>query len=462
MPARRCWSVPGRGCRWSRRPRCRLSPRPLTRRQPRRTPPLQVPRRPCRTCPAGRATASRGRDRRGPGRRGHPRRGWLRPRQCRQCRPRRGSPGSICPGGPGRCAALRQPAALARRPGEDQGDERGEQHQAGDHDPGVHPELAREEPDQGVLQGEGPCAVGEEDAVELGEELLPAQYRQHRQADDDDEGDDGAGKQAAPDSPGAAAPQVDHGDQAQQDQQDAGAEGGQDDELDVGHVADFAVLEQPVAAAVDEFAEVPRARPVAEVVHGIGAVGHAVVGAEAVAVAREAGAVVLDPEEQGAGDGPDGQHQQDDREAHGEQDLHHAGGDRLGVGGVLAFGVPALHFLLRGRTCSAEVGSGSLKWAPLSVGAGSTAASAALRSAAPDWRLRSRCRGHRSPAVPSAGGAVRHGRRRRQAAAGTLVPRGFGFIQSNAGSSASSAGSSCGSCRFGGVGLESVTAASLP
>ena len=168
---------------------------------------------------------------------------------------------------------------------------------------------------------------------------------------------------------------------------DAGAEGGQDDELDVGHVADLAVLEQLVTAAVDEFAEVPRSCPVAEVVHGIRAVGHAVVAAEAVAVARETRTVVLHPEEQGAGDGPDGQHQQDDREAHGEQDLHHARGYRLGVRRVFPFGVPALHFLLRRADLQRGGGQRLAEVGAIARGAGSTAASAALRSARlPAWR----------------------------------------------------------------------------
>ena len=70
--------------------------------------------------------------------------------------------------------------------------------------------------------------------------------------------DDGAGEQAAANPARAAAAQVDDGGDADQDQQCSGAEGREDHELDVGHVADFAVLEQLVTAAVDQFAQVAR------------------------------------------------------------------------------------------------------------------------------------------------------------------------------------------------------------
>jgi hypothetical protein len=53
------------------------------------------------------------------------------------------------------------------------------------------------------------------------------------------------------------------------------------------------------------------------------------------------------PEEQRAGDGADGQHQQDDGKADCEQDLHHARGYGLGFRRELTLGVAALHFLFR-------------------------------------------------------------------------------------------------------------------
>ena len=73
-------------------------------------------------------------------------------------------------------------APLPGGPGEDQCEQRGQQHQGADDDAGVHPELAGEQADQRVLQGERPGAVGEEQAVELGEELFPAENCQHPEA----------------------------------------------------------------------------------------------------------------------------------------------------------------------------------------------------------------------------------------------------------------------------------------
>jgi hypothetical protein len=95
--------------------------------------------------------------------------------------------------------------------------------------------------------------------VELGEELLPAQERQCAKAQDEDQGDDGAGEQAPADSPRAALPEVEDSDEAQEEQENPCTESGQDDQLDVRHVADFSVLEQLVPTAVHQVAKVPGA-----------------------------------------------------------------------------------------------------------------------------------------------------------------------------------------------------------
>ena len=210
--------------------------------------------------------------------------------------------------------------------------------------------------------------------MELGEELLPAQDRQRAQSQDEDQRDDGTGEEAPPDSPGAALAQVEDGNER------PGPAAGRPRRTWTGSpvLTSAMWLTSPSLNSLSPLRctrspEVARTGPVAQVVHGVGAVGHPVVRAEPVPVAGEAGPVVFHPQEQRAGDGADREDQEDHREEDGQQDLHHPRRDRLGVGGTLALGVAPFHFLLRWADLQAP------RWAAVRWNTGAVARAGGLQ-----------------------------------------------------------------------------------
>ncbi len=76
-------------------------------------------------------------------------------------------------------------AALLRWPGEHHDQYTDGKDYGSDRPAGVHPELGREEADQGVIKTERPVALREEDGVHHGEELFPGQDSSHQHPGDE-------------------------------------------------------------------------------------------------------------------------------------------------------------------------------------------------------------------------------------------------------------------------------------